>query len=100
MIAIMPTRRIDECLNAQAGLVKMFEDMNRRWRERMTSEASLASDFAARLAAARTFPDAMTICQEWTSRRLELMAEDGKDLLADTRKFLEAEGRLLSSGWP
>lgn len=96
----LSAKRVDECLSAQAALVKMFDAMNRQWLDRMQSEANLASDFAAKLRVARTFPDAMAICQEWTSRRLELMAEDGKHLLADAQKFIEAEGRLMSNGWP
>jgi hypothetical protein len=43
----------------------------------------------------------MTACQEWSQRRLALMAEDGKHLLADTQKLMEAGARMLtSSGWP
>lgn len=93
------TKRIEEYVNAQAELAKMFEGMNRRWADRLQSEANLASDFAAKLMAARSIPDALTACQEWTRQRLELMAEDGKHVLADTQKLMEAGGRLISTGW-
>ncbi|HUI94751.1 MAG TPA: phasin family protein [Xanthobacteraceae bacterium] len=99
-LSTLHTRRVNEYLTAQSEMVKMFEGMNRRWVDRMKSEANLASDFAAKLAAVRTFPDAMRICQEWSTRRLELMAEDGKHLLDDSQKFVEAEARLLSNRWP
>ena len=38
-------------------------------------------------------------CQEWTSRRFEMIADDGKHLLADTQKFMETGARLVSNGW-
>ena len=37
--------------------------------------------------------------QEWTSRRFEMIADDGKHLLADTQKFIETGARLVSNGW-
>ena len=40
----------------------------------------------------------MAAYQEWTSRRFEMMAEDGKHLLADTQKFMEAATHLLPNG--
>jgi hypothetical protein len=40
----------------------------------------------------------MAAYQEWASRRFEMMAEDGKHLLADTQKLMEAATRLLPNG--
>jgi hypothetical protein len=40
----------------------------------------------------------MTACQEWTSWWFEMMAEDGKHLLADTQQFMETGARLMSNG--
>jgi len=65
----------------------------------MQSQAELASEFASKLTAARSIPDAMTACQDWTSRRFEMMAEDGQHLLADTQKFMEAGAHLFANGW-
>jgi Phasin protein len=93
------TKRVEEYLGVQTELVDMIADASRHWLDRMQTEANLASDFASKLTAARTIPDAVTACQEWTSQQLELMEEDGKHLLADTQKLIEAEGRLLSSAW-
>ena len=41
----------------------------------------------------------MTAFQEWSSRRFEMMAEDGKHLLEDSQKFMETGAHLLSTGW-
>ncbi len=92
------TKRVEEYVSAQAELVKMFEGMNRRWADRVQSEATLASDFAAKLIAARSIPDVLAACQEWTQHRLELMAEDGKRVLEDTEKLMQSGGRLMSTG--
>jgi hypothetical protein len=41
----------------------------------------------------------MTAYHEWGSRRLEMMAEDGKHLFADAQTCMETSARLLSNGW-
>jgi len=98
--ATLGSKRVEDYVNAQTEFMKMFEGMNRRWADRVQSEANLASDFVAKVIAARSIPDALTACQEWTSQHFELMAEDGKRVLADTQKAMEAGGRFVSTGWP
>jgi Phasin protein len=95
----MGKKRVEEFTKAQTELLDKLQETNRKWFERMQSEANLASEFASRLTAVRSIPDAMIACQEWTSRRLEMMAEDGKHLLADCQKFTETGARLCSNGW-
>jgi len=75
-----------------------LQETNRQWFDRAQAEANLASEFASKLTAARSIPEAMATCQEWTSRRFEMMAEDGKHLFADTQKFMEAAARLVPTG--
>jgi hypothetical protein len=72
--------------------------MNRQWFDRAQSEANLASELASKLTAARSIPDAMAAYQEWASQRFEMMAEDGKHLLADTQKLMEGATHLLPNG--
>jgi hypothetical protein len=98
--ATLNTTRVEGYVTVQAESMEMFEGMNRRWADRAQSEANLASDFVAKVMAARSIPDALTACQEWTSRRLELMAEDGKCVLADTQKVMESGRRFLAAAWP
>lgn len=98
--AAMGKKQIDEFVKMQAELLDQLQETNRQWLDRAKSEADLASEFAAKLGAARSIPEAMTACQEWSTRRLEMMAEDGKHLLADSQKFIEKGARLLSGGWP
>ena len=96
--AEMGKKRIEEFVNMQTELLNELQETNRQWFDRVQSEANIASEFASKLTAARSIPEAMATCQEWTSRRFEMMAEDGKHLLADTQKFMEAVARLMPKG--
>lgn len=97
--AEMRRKRVDEFLNVQTEFMARLQETNRQWFDRAQSEANLASEFASKLTAARSIPDAMAACQEWTTRRFELMAEDGKHLLADAQKLVETGARFWSGGW-
>ncbi|MGA2842776.1 MAG: phasin family protein [Steroidobacteraceae bacterium] len=97
--AAMGKKQIDEFVKIQTELFDKLQVTNRQWFDRAKSEADLASEFAAKLGAARSIPEAMTACQEWSSRRFEMIAEDGKHLLEDSQKFMETGARLLSTGW-
>ena len=96
--AEMGKKRIEEFVNVQTELLNEVQETNRQWFDRAQSEANLASEFASKLTAARSIPEAMATCQEWTTRRFEMMAEDGKHLLADAQKFMEAVARLMPKG--
>ena len=85
--AEMGKQRIEGFVNAQTELLEKLQESNRQWFDRMQSEANLASEFASKLTAARSIPDAMTACQEWASRRFKMMAEDREHLLSDCQKF-------------
>lgn len=97
-LSVVGGKRVEEYVIGQAELVKALEGINRRWVDRLQSEANLASDLAAKLVAARSVPDALAAWQEWTQHRLELMAEDCKNVLADTQKLMESGGRFVSPG--
>ena len=97
--ATMGKKSLEELLNAQTKLFDNLQETNRHWLECVQSEAALASKFATKLTTTRSIPDAITTCQEWTSRQIEMMADDSKLLIADTQRFMETGARLLSSGW-
>ncbi len=93
----MSKKRIENFVDAQRELLNRLQETNRQWLDRMQSEAKVASDFANKMMGARSIPDAMTACQEWANRQLEMTAEDAKRLFADGQKFIEASTRLLSN---
>jgi hypothetical protein len=55
----------------------------------MQSEAFLASEFTAKLAVARSIPEATTAWQEWACRSMQLNVENASHLLADGQKLME-----------
>ncbi len=90
-------KRIAEFGKAQTEFVDKLQELNRQWFERMRSEATLASEFAAQLTAARSIPEVATAYQEWANRHMEMAAED--PVFADSQKLVEAGAHFLSNGW-
>lgn len=86
---------MDEFATAQSELVGKLQESNRQWLDRFRAEATLTSELASKLTAARSLPDAMTACQEWGSRRFEMMAEDTRHLADDAQKFMQAGAHLF-----
>jgi hypothetical protein len=97
-LAAMGEKGIEEFAKAQAELFSALQETHRRWLDRMQSEVRLASELTHKVTNARSVPDAMAACQEWTSRRLDMMAEDSTHLLAGSQKFIETGARFLSNG--
>ena len=93
--AAMGKKRVEELAKVQKELLDKLQETNRQWLERMQLEMNVASEFASKLTTVRSIPDAAAVCQEWMTRRLEMMTEDGKRVFADTQKFMEAATRLL-----
>jgi hypothetical protein len=97
-LAAMGEKRMEEFAKAQDVLFSTLQESHRRCLDRMQSEARLASEWAHRVTNARSIPDAVAACQEWTSRQFEMMADDGIHLLADSQKVVETGARFLSNG--
>jgi hypothetical protein len=97
--ATMGKQCIEELIKVQTELFENLQQTNRHWLECVQSEASLASKFATKLTATHSVSEAMTTCQEWTSRQIEMMAEDSKLLVGDTQRFMETGARLLWNDW-
>jgi len=89
-------KRVDALLAVQKDLMQTLEGINHDMFNRVKVEAELASEFVGKLSAARTVPDAATTYQEWASRELELLAEDGRHLFANGEKIMQASRRLFA----
>lgn len=89
---------VEQFTNAQSELFNTLQNANRNWLARIQAEGNLASELASKLAAARSVPDALTACQQWGSRRIEMMAEDAKHLFDDTQKLMQTSTRLWPNG--
>jgi hypothetical protein len=97
-LAALGEKTMEEFAKAQASIFSTLHGTHRRWLDHMRSDARFASEFAERVTSARSIPDAMAACREWTSRRFEMMAEEGNHLLAESRKVVETGARFLSEG--
>jgi Phasin protein len=88
----------------QAEMQKEFldtlEEINRSWLARAQSGVTLASELVAKLAAARSLPEATSAYQECMTRQMELLAEDGRRIVADSERLMRAGARLFSNGSP
>jgi len=90
--------RLEQLAAILSELFATFQELNQHWLDRMQAEATLASEFATKLTEARSIPETAVVCQEWASRRVERIAEDGKHLVGNTQKFMETSARFLSNG--
>jgi hypothetical protein len=88
-------QRLDEVTSAQRDF---FAETSRHWLNRMQAESNLASEFTAKLTAARSVPDVMSAYQEWASRRTAMMLEDAQRFWEDARKFMQTGTKGLGVG--
>jgi hypothetical protein len=98
-IGALANRRLEELIRFQSQMFQEGQAINRHFIDRIQSEASLITEFASRLAAARSAPETITACQDWAGRRMTLAGEDTQYLLAEGQKVVEAGARLLSNSW-
>ena len=97
-LAALGKQRIGDFMRVQTEFLDEIQETNRHWLDRIQSEANLASEFASKLSATRSMPDAMAVSREWATQYFSMLAEDGKHLADDTRKFIEKSARLMSGG--
>jgi len=97
--ADMGKQRLDELVAMQAEQLEKLQEASRQWFDRVQSEATLTSEFAAKLTAARSIPEVATAYQDWASRHMEMAADDAKRIFANGQKLAETGARLLSHGW-
>ena len=90
--------RFESLLEVHRKLINAFEQVQRDRLARTMEETKLASEFAAKVASARSIPDVMAIYQQWITKCEEMMAEDGRKFLDDSQKMANAVLSLLSNG--
>ena len=97
-LSAIAQKNVEMMVDMQKELFDAFEAMNRDWLSWMRSESSLASEFVGKLAAAGSVPDAATACQECMTRQMEMLAEGGRQLFANSQKLVERGARYFSNG--
>jgi hypothetical protein len=88
--------------DANGKVIELFENFNessRRWLGCLEMEAKLASELAAKLTAARSFPDVMAAYQEWGTRQLEMIGGETKHFLDDAQKLMQSGAHVALTSW-
>lgn len=91
-------RRFESLMEVHKKLLNTFEQVQRDRLARTMEETKLASEFAAKVASARSIPEIMAIYQQWITNCEEMIAEDGRRFLHDSQKVANAALSLLSDG--
>lgn len=89
--------RLEDFSDARNQIWDRLQDANRAWLERMQHEAALTAEFASKLSASRSFSETATVLQNWTSKHIELAAEDARRLFADAQQMMNAGARFWST---
>jgi len=98
-LAAAAEKRLAALAGMQSEFMEGIRAVNQRCVERVQAETKLAADLVAKLADSHSVADTTAAWQEWGSRRMQLVAEDGKRLVADGQRLMEQATRLLANGW-
>jgi hypothetical protein len=89
---------VDGLIAMQSEFLEEFQQVGRGWFNRMEAETALASEMSAKMSSAHSFPEAASIFQEWTGRRMKLAMEDTGHLMTDAQRLMTVGTRALSQG--
>jgi phasin protein len=87
-------------LGMQKELLDTYEQASRAWLARARSEVDLWTELATKLAATRSMPEALGTYQECVTQRMQMAAEDGRQMSEGCQKLLQTFTRPLPNGWP
>lgn len=90
-------QRMEDLAGAQSEFWARVQSANRKWLDRMQSEASITADLAAKLTAARSLTETASHLQNWTMKHIEMATEDARRALSDTQDILAAGARLWTN---
>jgi Phasin protein len=94
-------QRSETIVNMQKELLDVYEQASRAWLGRVKSEVDLWSELAAKLSATRSMPEALDSYQKFVTQRMQMAAQDGRQLVEDCQKIAQKMTRSLSgNGWP
>ena len=87
-------------LALQREMLEAHDRISRAWLARAQSEVDLWSGLAAKLRTARSVPEAMQTYQECIAQRIQMAAEDGRQLSEDCQKIMQTITTSLTNGSP
>ncbi len=93
-------QRLEEFADAQSQFWDRVQSSNRKWMDRLQSEASMAADFANKLTSAKSFTETASLFQNWTVKHMEMATEDARRVISDTQDILTAGARFWTNFTP
>lgn len=96
--AAMARYGIDRLVNAQLEIWDQIRAVNQHWLDRISAEGKLGADFASKLAATHTVPEAVNVCQEFGRRQFEMIAENTTYFAGETQKAMQNGVRIFNNG--
>ena len=89
----------EAALNMQKDILDAYEQASRTWLERVKSEVNLWSELATKLSTTRSVPEAVDAYQKCVAQRMQMAAEDGRQLTEECQKIMQRINSSLSNGW-
>jgi hypothetical protein len=93
--------RSEAMVNVQKELLDVYEQASRAWLARVKSEVDLWSELASKLAVTRSMPEALESYQKFVTQRMQMAAQDGRQMVEDYQKITQKmTGSLSGNVWP
>jgi hypothetical protein len=96
---MMAEEHVKKMSEMQKEIVDAFTQINLRWLDRASAQATLASELGTKLAAAHGLPDVAAVYQGWMAQQTKMIAEENVRVLADCRRAIEAISRVFPRTW-
>jgi hypothetical protein len=93
---VIGNNRFDELLAAQTRQLEKLQEISGNWFDRARREASLASELAIKLMAARSAPEVASAYHDRETSHMDRAAEDAKRILTNAQGLAESGRQFLS----
>ena len=91
--------QMETMLEMQKEVLGAYEQISRRWLDRMKSEGELWCEMTKNMSVAKSVPEAMAAFQECATKRMQMAADDGRQILNDGQTMAGAFARTIGNGW-
>jgi hypothetical protein len=95
-IANVGKEQMDGMNRIQKEMIETYEEAGRVWTERMKAEMDLWSGLGARLAGTHSLPEAMETYQKYVTQRVQMAAEDARQLFEQSQKITRSLSNRFS----
>jgi hypothetical protein len=94
----MGGKPLEALIKMQMELLDSFDEANRAWVARVRLQAVLGVELFNKLTAARSMPAAAAAYRECMNQHLDMLAEDGRRILEDSKRLLRSSTGLFANG--